>query len=136
MFYLVFFFMNLFSLKKLKRIILYFIYIILAIIVLIIINTEKYYYQFVISEIIILTVPLIIYSFIYFIKKIDSKDKRFIYFNSGFFIYLTCSTLLFSAGNIESDLKYLLWNVNTTLYAIFQLLILLEWYKDFIKQLS
>ena len=102
----------------------------------IIYNTENYYYSFNLPEIVLLNIPLLIYSFIFLINKIDSKDKCFIYFNSGFFIYAACSTLLFCAGDITSELKTYLWSLNQLLYILFQFLIFIEWYKNFRKKTS
>ncbi len=128
------FFLNSFKNKILKKITFYNIFLILLILAFIIHNSENYYYTFNIPEIVLLNVPLIIYSFIYFIEKLDATSKKYIYFNAGFFVYLTCSTLLFSAGNIKSEIKNLLWLFNQSLYIVFQLLIFIEWYKNFRKK--
>ncbi|MCI2229310.1 hypothetical protein MC378_09050 [Polaribacter sp. MSW13] len=84
-------------------------------------------------EIAITSIPLLIYSFFFFVKKLDNnKDKKYIYFNSGFFIYTLCSTLIFSLGNIGTrTLKLYVWNMNSFLYLLFQILIFVEWYKNF-----
>ncbi|PQJ69173.1 hypothetical protein BTO14_14190 [Polaribacter butkevichii] len=89
------------------------------------------YYKFNIFEIIVTSIPLIIYSFLFFLKRIDNEDKKFIYINSGLFLYLSCSTLLFVAGNIKSSLKEVLWYSNVSLYLVYQILIFIEWYKNF-----
>jgi hypothetical protein len=95
------------------------------------------YFEFNIYEIVATAIPLIAYSFYFFIKKIDSEDKKYIYLNSGFFIYITCSTLIFSAGNIKNaSLKHIIWYSNVVLYLIYQILILVEWYKNFRKPLK
>ena len=91
------------------------------------------YFEYNIFEVFLTSIFLIIYSFLFFLKKIDSHDKRFIYINSGFFLYITCSTLIFAAGNIESSIKNILWYSNVSLYLIYQLLIFIEWYKHFRK---
>ncbi|GAB7258127.1 hypothetical protein OBPA_25940 [Polaribacter sp. OB-PA-B3] len=82
-------------------------------------------------EILIFSIPLIISSFSFFIEKIDSKNKKYIYFNSGFFLYLVCSTLLFSAGNIQTTTTRLLWLLNSFIYLCYQILIAVEWNKSF-----
>jgi hypothetical protein len=87
-------------------------------------------------EIITTSIPLIVYSFYFFIKKIDSENKKFIYLNSGFFLYISCSTLLFVTGNIEnSSLKMIVWYSNVSLYLVYQVLVFVEWYKNFKKPL-
>ena len=128
------FYLNVFKSKNLKKVIIYGGIIVFLVVVYIIFSTKEYYYKFILSEILVLNIPLLIYSFIFFIRRIDSANKLFIYFNSGFFVYAVCSTLLFCAGHIESEIKYLLWNVNTTLYVFYQILIFIEWYKNFRKK--
>tara|TARA_R110001632_G_scaffold102272_1_gene210328 strand:+ start:6356 stop:6568 length:213 start_codon:yes stop_codon:yes gene_type:complete len=68
------------------------------------------------------------------VQQISTPEKRFIYFISGLFAYILCSTLIFFAGNISGDTQRILWRVNNSLYILFQLLILVEWYKNFRKK--
>ena len=84
-------------------------------------------------EVVITSIPLTVYSFIFLVKRIDSNNKKFIYLNSGLFVYITCSTLIFVAGSFKSDLKIFIWFFNAALYLVYQLLISLEWYKNFRK---
>ncbi|WP_435683861.1 hypothetical protein [Polaribacter sp.] len=45
-----------------------------------------------------------------------------------------CSTLIFTLGNIGSrELKFYVWQFNSILYLIFQIMIFVEWYKNFRK---
>jgi hypothetical protein len=85
-------------------------------------------------EVIVASTPLIVYSFIFFIKKIDNPNKSFIYLNSGLFLYLLCSVLLFSVGNLKSSIKLVVWLTNASLYLVYQILIFVEWYKNFRKK--
>lgn len=94
------------------------------------------YFSFNLFEIAITSIPLILFSFYFFIKKIDSDNHKFIYLNSGFFLYVSCSTLLFSAGNINSSIKNIIWYSNLVLYLLYQLLVFIEWYKNFRKPLK
>mgnify|MGYP007021920408 CR=1 FL=1 len=48
----------------------------------------------------------------------------------GLFIYILCSTLLFAAGNVKAGIKLYIWAFNVVLVIIYQLCILLEWYKN------
>jgi hypothetical protein len=97
-------------------------------------NPEAYE-EWNIIEIATTSIPLLMYSFYFFIKKIDDNTyKKYIYFNSGFFVYTLCSTLIFILGNIGSrELKLFVWNINTFLYLMFQIMIFVEWYKNFRK---
>lgn len=92
------------------------------------------YFKFNIFEIVLTSVPLIVYCFFFFIQKIEDADKNFIYIVSGFFLYLLCSTLLFTAGNITAEIKNVIWYSNAILYIVYQVLIFVEWYKHFRKK--
>lgn len=93
-------------------------------------------FRFNIIEILICSIPLIISSYTFFIEKINSKNKKYIFFNSGFFLYLICSTLLFSAGNIQVKTLRLLWLLNSFIYLSYQIFIFIEWYKNFRRPLN
>jgi len=97
---------------------------------------EKYFI-FNLFEIIICSIPLIIYSFLFFIQNIDGVNKDFIYINSGVFIYILSSTLIFSSGNLMPNLpkniNKIIWLVNAFLYVLYQILIFVEWYKNLRK---
>jgi hypothetical protein len=84
-------------------------------------------------EVVITSIPLTIYSFIFLVRRIDSDNKKFIYLNSGLFVYITCSTLIFVAGSFKSDIKIFIWFFNASLYLIYQILVLVDWYKNFRK---
>lgn len=95
-------------------------------------NNPMLYFKFNQLEILLTSIPLISYSFIFLIQKTDTSCKKFIYFNAGFFLYMISSTLLFTAGNLISSLKIsYAWHINSLLYIIFQILISLEWHKNF-----
>ena len=128
------FYFKIFTSKSLKKIVLYGLIIMSLGNILNILFTSDYYYNFNLFEIVLLNIPLIIYSFIFLIRRIDSKNKRFIYFNSGFFVYTSCSVLLFSAGHISSEIKTYLWGLNQILYIFYQILIFIDWYKNFRKK--
>jgi hypothetical protein len=86
-------------------------------------------------EIVFTSFPLLVYSFLFFVRKIDGgKGKKYIYFISGFFVYTLTSTLIFTLGNIGSrDLKIMVWKLNSILYLIFQILVFIEWFVNFRK---
>ena len=85
-------------------------------------------------EIIITSVPLIVYCFLFFLHKLSDIDKKYVFIISGFFVYLLCSTLLFTTGNIGSkSVKKIIWDMNSFLYLVYHILIFVEWYKNFRK---
>lgn len=94
------------------------------------------YFIFNVFEIVICSIPLVLYSFLFFNQNIMNDFKNdFIYLNSGVFIYLLSSTLLFAAGNYVStsvtSWNRFIWTFNTLLYLVYQILIFVEWYKNF-----
>lgn len=95
----------------------------------------KMYFKFSLFEIIICSIPLLSYSFIFFAKHIDGKNENFIYINSGVFIYILSSTLIFSSGNLmpkmSPSVNKIIWLVNVIIYFIYQFLIFLEWFRNF-----
>ncbi len=128
------FYLQLESKKVFKKSIKIIALLVLLLLGIFYIKNPNTYFKFNIFEIVITSVPLIVYSFYFFIKKIDSKDKKFIYLNSGFFIYLSCSTLIFVAGNVpNSTIKMFIWYSNIILYLIYQILVFIEWYINFRK---
>lgn len=125
------FFYFFFKTKMLKKVIIYVSFLAFVTLPFIITKSEDYYNSFNVLEIIIFNFPIIVYSFIFLVKKLDSRNKEFIYFNAGLFVYLTCSALLFSGGNLNSETRILLWRFNQFLYIVYQTLILIDWYKNF-----
>ena len=129
------FFLQILHFKKIKKLILFITITIPLCFIIYFFSYEEAYREWSELEIAFTSIPLLIYSFYFFIKKIEiNKDKKYIYFNSGFFVYTLCSTLLFILGNIGSpDLKKFVWDINQFLYLTFQILIFVEWYKNFRK---
>lgn len=86
-------------------------------------------------EIVITSIPLLMYSLYFFIKKMEDQiERKYLYFNIGFFVYTLCSTLIFITGNIGTKtIKTYIWLVNTILYSAYQVFIFVEWYKNFKK---
>ena len=128
------FFLKLNSKKIHKKIISYVLITTLSLLAIYYIKYPEKYFKFNLLEIIITSIPLLIYSFVFFIQVFESKKKKFIYINSGIFTYIICSTLLFSAGNIKSSIKNIIWYFNMSLYIVYQVLIFIEWYKHFRKK--
>lgn len=101
-------------------------------------NEPKLYHKFNELEILITSIPLMAYSLVFLFQRIESKDKKFIYFNAGFFIYTLCSTLIFFSGNFKAkrETLILLWELHSYLYLAYQILIFTEWYINFRKPKS
>lgn len=131
------FYSSLSGYEKIKKPIKYFSFTLTLSIILYFSLNSKAYVKWNELEIGLTSIPLLLYSFLFFIKKVDdNNDKKYIYFNSGFFVYTLCSTLIFILGNIGSrKLKLYVWDINQILYLIFQILIFIEWYKNFRTQI-
>ncbi len=90
------------------------------------------------TEVVVTSLPLIIYSIIFFYQNLNAKVK-FIYINIGVFMYLLCSMLLFASGNLMIELDPLInkivWIVNASLYIVFQILIFIEWRKNYYRKI-
>ncbi len=83
---------------------------------------------------------LIIYSIIYLYRCLQGQNL-FLIINVGLFLYLISSTLIFASGNlifnldISESMNYLLINTNRILYFLFQILIFIEWRKNYYKKI-
>lgn len=128
------FYLQLYENDTLKKIVKLIISITLVIIGIQYIITPKIYFKFNLIEINLTSLILILFSTIYFTKSLKEK-KQFLYVNSGIFIYLISSILIFSAGNLMKDLDQsvnrIIWSVNALLYLFFQILVFIEWYKNY-----
>lgn len=132
------FFKNIFKEAIFKNIILIIVAFILITLGVYYSIYPKDYYKFNTIEIIISSIPLIVYCFIFFLRRVEGVDKKFIYIISGLFLYLLCSTLLFTLGNFvnssTSSFRKISWYSNALLYIVYQVLVFVEWYKHFRKK--
>ncbi len=94
------------------------------------------FYEYHISGVLITQILLVFYSLYYFYKSLSSK-RGFVYVNTGALIYFLTSVLFFASGNIILDFEFSLefkkyvGIINDILYFIFQLLIFIEWYRNY-----
>lgn len=132
-----FFYRELFKGKNQKRVINAVMITIISIIIIQYIFTPGLFNKFNLSEIVLTSVPLIMYSIIHF-YNILGKKKEYVYINSGVLLYLSGSTLLFVAGNYivasDSILNKSIWIINSILFVVYQILIFVEWRKSFYKK--
>jgi len=83
---------------------------------------------------------VIIYSIVYLYKCLQGQSS-FLIVNVGLLLYLVSSTLIFASGNlifnlnISESMNYLLINTNRILYFLFQILIFIEWRKNYYKKI-
>ncbi len=81
------------------------------------------------------------YSLLYMYRSLQKKTPQFLIINIGLFLYLISSMLVFSSGNlvfninISKEVYYSLLKVNTIMYIVFQILIFIEWRKNYYKKI-
>ena len=84
---------------------------------------------------------IVFYSLFYFYSSLTKKESEFLLINLGIFLYMVSSSLILASGNlvfnfdlISKEDYILLLTLNNAFYLIFQLLIFIEWYKNFRKK--
>lgn len=83
---------------------------------------------------------LIIYSVTYLYRSLNLVNSEFLIVNIGLFLYLVSSTLIFASGNLVFNIDIptktydLLFILNAIFYFIFQILIFIEWRKNYYKK--
>ncbi|WP_217629431.1 hypothetical protein [Ulvibacter litoralis] len=81
---------------------------------------------------------IVIYSLLYFYRLLSAKGE-FLIVNIGVFFYMLISILIFAAGNLVfvdefKSVSSIMRNLNAVFYFVFQVLILLEWGKNYYKK--
>lgn len=96
------------------------------------------FWGFNLLEIFITSFLIVIYTMFHF-YNILNESKEYYYLNTGIFIYVLGSTVLFLSGNILSTLDKSfgknIWFLNGLLYVIYQVYIFIEWKKIKNKQI-
>lgn len=99
-------------------------------------SEPEVFYRFNLFEIFITSFVLITFAVFHFYNLLNEK-KEFYYINIGVLMYLFGSTVLFFVGNFISSLSpeinKIPWVLNSFLYIIYQVFILIEWYRSFSK---
>lgn len=95
------------------------------------------FYKFNNLEVFLTSYLLIIYALFHFYNLLTTK-KSFLFFNTGVFLYLFGSTVLFLLVNLSLviDINAINLNFNLRLYAVFQLLIFIEWIRLFFNKVT
>ncbi|WP_397364468.1 hypothetical protein [Olleya sp. R77988] len=100
-------------------------------------NRPSLFYKFNLLEILITSLPLVIYSVIHLYNSL-TKPGKYMYINAGVLIYLTTSTLIFILGDFLASQKGVMsvkgiWFINKILYVGYLILICIEWKKNLWK---
>lgn len=100
-------------------------------------NDTNLFFKFNLVEIFITSFVLIIFATFHFYNLLNEK-KEFYYVNIGILMYLFGSTVLFFVGNLMTtlspEINTIPWILNSFLYIIYQVFILIEWKKSFSKK--
>jgi hypothetical protein len=100
-------------------------------------NDISLFLKFNLFEIFITSFLLILYATFHFYNMLNEK-KEFYYINMGVLIYLFGSTILFLVGNLtivlSPKMNKITWILNSILYIVYQIFILVEWNKSFSKK--
>lgn len=81
---------------------------------------------------------MVIFALVYYYRSL-SKKSDFIYVNAAILIYFLSSTLYYASGNLVINLglpkktQHYIGLVNDVLYALFLVLIYIEWHKNYRK---
>lgn len=101
------------------------------------INPETFF-KFNLFEIFITSFLIIIYGTFHLFNLLNTEVKRYYYFNLGVITYLIGSTIIFLTANMVTSLKlgvfFRIFMLNSFLYIIYQLMILIEWRVSFYKK--
>ena len=88
------------------------------------------FFRFNLLEIVITSIVLIVLASFHFYNLLNEK-KEFYTLNIGILIYLLGSTILFLVGNLMTSLSSTFnkipWILNSFMYIIYQLFIMIEW---------
>ncbi len=130
------FYYELFNKKKLKNSILVVSILVIIALVFQYIGNPLLYKKFNLLEIVLTSLTIVSFSVVHFYNTLTDKSN-YIYVNSGIFIYLIGSTLIFCSGNFINDssisFRNILWIINSLLYLVYQIFIFIEWYKNYRK---
>ena len=88
------------------------------------------FYTFNLLEIFITSFFILIYALFHF-YNILTESKQYYYLNTGIFIYILGSTVLFMSGDILSTIDKsfgkIIYTLNGLLYIVYQVYIFIEW---------
>ncbi len=98
---------------------------------------EELLHKFNLFEIFVTSFLIIIFSMFHFYNILNEK-KKYYYLNTGILLYLFGSTVLFISGNLITRLDLapskIIWILNSVLYIVYQVFILLEWKEIFLNK--
>lgn len=100
------------------------------------IDNPSLYYQYNAIGLAITQIVLVLYTIIHLYNSL-SQNSDFVIVSSGLLMYLLSSIIIFASGNLVFDLNIseevsrLLNDLNAVLYLVFQVLVLVEWWRNY-----
>ena len=100
------------------------------------IDNPSLYYQYNAIGLAITQIVLVLYTIIHLYNSL-SQNSDFVIVSSGLLMYLLSSIIIFASGNLVFDLNIseevsrLLNDLNAVLYLVFQVLVLIEWWRNY-----
>lgn len=135
-----YFFRKLIALPKIKRIILILQISIPAIICGYFILKPEIFRSFSLLESSLCSLSLCVYILVYLIQALQREQNQWLLFSTGLLVYLITSFLLFGYGaeileKYGDNIFLKFWNINNSIYIVYQIFITIEWYKYFRKKI-
>jgi len=131
------FFYELIEKRIQKKIILNYMLVCFSALILQYVFNPVLFFKFNLLEIFITTFPLIIYATFYLFEMLEKK-KEFYMITIALIVYLFGSTIVFLFGNILNNINFnfskFFWSLNTILYLLFQVIVLIEWLRNYSKK--
>ena len=131
------FYINILKEELQKKIVKVCLILVLSALAIQYVNDFSLFLKFNLFEIFITSISLILYATFHFYNMLNEK-KEFYFINMGILFYLFGSTILFLVGNLtivlSPKMNKITWILNSILYVLYQIFILLEWKKSFSKK--
>lgn len=131
------FYINILKEELQKKIVKVCLILVLSALAIQYVNDFSLFLKFNLFEIFITSISLILYATFHFYNMLNEK-KEFYFINMGILFYLFGSTILFLVGNLtivlSPKMNKITWILNSILYILYQIFILVEWKKSFSKK--
>lgn len=91
-------------------------------------------------EVLLCSLPLCTYAIFYLFQLLEERSKKWLFFSTGLFIYLMCSSIVFVGANFFNE-KFAkmpfwgknFWIINNFVYMLYLVLLIVEWVVSFRK---
>lgn len=134
--FLSFFYLEILTLTFQKKIIKIGLVIVPLILIIQYLTNHELIFIFNLFEVFVCSFTIVIYATFHFYNMLSEK-RLFYYVNSGIFIYLFGSSIIFLSGNVlimrAGIVGQYLININVYLYIFYLIMFMIEWKKNYSK---